>query len=125
MPNYAKNAASALRAITKAGQAAVLRRSTPGARNTETQTLGAPTLTNNSCFVVLFDFELTDSGSSQGSGTLIQAGDKQILLPASGLTLTPAPGDVVIVGGVTWAVKNVKEVNPAGIPILYELHGRR
>ncbi len=125
MPNYAKNAASALRAITKAGQAGVLRRSAPGVYDTETQTTGAPTVTNNDCFALLFDFELTDSGSAQGDGTLIRVGDKQILVPASGLTITPAPGDVVLVGGATWTVQNVKEVNPAGIPILYELHGRR
>lgn len=125
MPNYAKNAASALRGITKAGQAAVLRRSTPGTYDTETQTKGAATVSDSSCFVVLFDFDRKESGASRADGTLIQVGDKQILLPASGLSFTPAPGDLVLVGGVTWTIQNVKEVNPAGTPILFELHGRR
>ena len=125
MPNYAKNAASALRAITKAGQAAMLRRSTPGTYDTETQITGAATVSDSNCFVVLFDFELTESGASRADGTLIQVGDKQILVPASGLAITPAPGDLVLVGGVTWTIQNVKEVNPAGTPILYELQGRR
>lgn len=125
MSNYAKNAASALRMITKAGQAAVLRRSTPGTYDTETGTTAAPTVTNSPCFVVLFDYELRDSGQALADGSLIQVGDLQILLPASGLAFVPATGDLLIVGGVTWTIKNVKEVNPAGIPILYELNGRR
>lgn len=125
MSNYSKNAASALRAITKAGQAALLRRSTPGTYNTETATTAAPTVTNSPCYAVLFDYDLRDSGLSVAEASLIQAGDKQILIPASGLTFSPTPGDLLIVGGVIWTVKKVKELNPAGIPILYELNGRR
>lgn len=124
MANYAKNAASALRAITKAGLAAVLRRSTPGTYDTETATTGAPTVTNYPCVAVSFDYELQSSGTRQADGTLIEVGDRQIYIPAAGLSITPANGDLVLVDGETWVVKNVKKLKPASTAILYEIQGR-
>lgn len=125
MTDYAKAARSAAAKIQKAGQPATLRRSVAGVYDTDTSTVGAPVVTNDPCYVVLFDYNLQSGGVGEIDGNLVQVGDKKILLPALGLTLIPAPGDFLIVGAVTWTVKNVKALNPAGTPILYELNGRR
>jgi len=135
MTDYAKKARKVAEKFRKEGQASVLRRIVYGEYDPEIS--GKPVLSDDlyPCFVMSFDYELQGSGISNQPGSLIQAGDKQILLPAYGLPITPSMEDLIIVGGqivagavvggVVWSVKNVKEVNPVGIPILYELNGRK
>lgn len=125
MPDYAKTARTAALKIAAAGQVAALRRIVLGDYDTNTGKPEVLSDTSHPCYVVLFDYSLQGSGISSEPGSLIQAGDKQILLPAYGLAIAPAPGDTLIVGGATWNVTNVKELNPAGTPILYDLNGRR
>lgn len=125
MPDYAKTARAAALKIAAAGQVATLRRVVLGEYDTDTGKPAVLSDTSYTCYVALFDYSLQGSGISNEPGSLIQAGDKQILLPAYGLAITPAPGDTLIVGGVTWNIKNVKELNPAGVPILYDLNGRK
>ncbi len=124
MANYAKNAASALKAIKKAGLPAVIRRVVAGGYDTETAKVSAPVTTNYPCFAAKFDYELQSSGTRQADGTLILTGDKQIFIPAAGLAVVPVNGDLVIVDAETWVVKNVKAVKPAATAILYEVQGR-
>jgi hypothetical protein len=31
----------------------------------------------------------------------------------------------VLADGLTWTIINIKSTNPAGTPLVYELHGRR
>ncbi len=125
MANYAKNASGALKAIRRAGLPAIIRRVTAGEYDTETGKVTAPVATNYQCFAVKFDYELQSSGSQQADGTLILFGDKQIFIPAAGLETTPTNGDLVIVEGETWVIKNVKELKPASTAILFEVQGRK
>lgn len=67
-----------------------------------------------------FDFGSHLSGSSFTKGTVITAGDKQLLLSPVGIT-EPQQGSFVIIGSVTWSIAAVKVTGPAGIPVLYEL----
>ncbi len=55
---------------------------------------------------------------------LIEIGDKKCYLSPAGVPL-PVAGDLLVGGMDVWPVKNVKAVNPAGTPVLYELHLRR
>lgn len=123
MANYAKAAAGALKSIRKAGLAAVIRRVVVGDYDTDT---GRPaeTTSDHDCVAVGFDYELQSAGSAQADGTLIMAGDRQIFIPAAGLEIVPTNGDLVLLAGETWVVKNVKTLKPASIPILYEVQGR-
>ena len=135
MTDYIKKAQSVAAKFAKQGQASVLRRIVYGDYDPDIGRKPVVSDTLIPCFVMSFDYELQGSGISNEAGALIQAGDKQILLPAFGLGVEPAPDDLVVVGGkvvagtvvggVTWVVKNVKGVSPVGIPVLYELNGRK
>ncbi|MBY0238136.1 MAG: hypothetical protein K2X55_02370 [Burkholderiaceae bacterium] len=135
MTDYTKKAQKIASDFAKKGQASVLRRIKYGDYDTDT---GKPVVlsdTSYPCYVMSFDYDSQSSGASTEPGSLIQVGDKQILLPAYGLGTVPEMGDLLIVGakivagapvgGITWTVKNIKETNPVGIPLLYELNGRK
>lgn len=68
------------------------------------------------------------SGQRNEPGSLIQAGDKQLLLAATATDGTPlnAPkaGDVATVGGVDFTVTAVAPLDPAGTPVYYECNIR-
>lgn len=55
--------------------------------------------------------------------SLIQVGDKKLLLSAKGLTIDSLNGTIEALNEV-YRVMSVKDLNPAGISIVYEVHGR-
>ena len=61
-------------------------------------------------------------------GTIIRQGDRRLLLSAlntAGAALTaPAIEDTATVGGVTYTITQVKQTNPAGTVVLYDLNLR-
>ena len=65
-----------------------------------------------------------DYGLQDLDGTLIIRGDKKITLAAKGLLIIPQRTDKVEFCGKVYQVLNVKEVNPAGIVIKYDVQGR-
>jgi hypothetical protein len=67
----------------------------------------------------LFDYPARISGLSQADGTLILQGDKKLLLGAVGIT-APKIDDTILANGITYIIKNIKSLNPAGIVVMYE-----
>lgn len=69
-----------------------------------------------------------DLGVGTINGTLIKAGDRKILmssLDAAGAALPePKVDDLVLAGGVKYAIKNVDKVAPAGIIVMWQLVAR-
>ena len=145
MTDYNKKAASVAAKFKKDGQPSILRRIVLGEYDPGT---GLPAVLSDTCYpcwVMCFDYELQGGGVGYSPESLIQIGDKQILLPAGGLPITPAPGDLLIaggeviggtpengglvggavVGGELWTLNNVKTISPIGIAVLHELNGRR
>lgn len=55
--------------------------------------------------------------------SLIQQGDKKLLLSAKGVTLDSLNGKIEALGSV-YTIISAKDLNPAGITLVYELHGR-
>jgi hypothetical protein len=68
------------------------------------------------------------SGQRSEPGSLIQAGDKQLLLAATATDGTalnaPKPTDVVTVGSVAYTITAVAPLDPAGTPVYYECNIR-
>lgn len=61
------------------------------------------------------------NGQQNDRGTLIQGGDKQLLVEAmSSISMQ----DHFIVGGIEYVIISLAEVNPAGTRVLYDLHLR-
>jgi uncharacterized protein with GYD domain len=118
--NYANAAAAATRALRKNGQVVTRRASTAGTYDPTAGT-AANTTADTPRFGAAFDFDLQQAGATLQNGALIQQGDKRLLLDATGPVLMT---DHYIIGGVEYTVVNIKEVNPAGTPVLFDLHLR-
>lgn len=58
----------------------------------------------------------------EGTGVLLN--DIRCLLSAKGITTPPKPGDAVIASGTKYQVIAVKPIQPALIPVLYDLQLR-
>lgn len=114
--NYTASAATAARLLAKYGQAVTLRQVVQGAYDPATGTT-SQTVTDVQRNGAVFDY-----GTGTVDGTLIQQGDKQLYMEPG---VVPSMQHRVIVGGVEYGIVTIKEINPAGVPILYELQLRQ
>jgi len=122
---YARLQATANRLLKGKGQSITLTKITAGTYNPATGGFTGAGTSTQTAYGAVFDY-----GAKQIDGTLIKAGDKQLLLSAvktDGAALTaPVLGDTVSIGGVTYTlVEPLKEVNPAGTVVMYEVNIRK
>jgi hypothetical protein len=121
MAFYDEMALMALEMITEFGQPAIITKTEPGEYDPETggDTRGATI--EQTAQGILLDF----TGQEFQNNSLIKQGDKKLKLAAQGLEWVPDMLNKVIIQGRTWSiVPPLKEVNPAGTPILYEFQVR-
>lgn len=121
---YERMAATALRLIAQFGQSVTLRDTTQGEYDPITggTTPGTTTEQVGSC--ILQDYSLQESGAANLAGSDIRQNDKKILIAAKGLT-PPTLSTRIIADGHEWTAVSIKEINPAGTPLVYEIQGRR
>ena len=121
MAFYDEMAVMALDMITEFGQPVTIRKTEVGEWDPE---LGGevPGATHEQIAQgILLDF----TGQEFQNNSLIRQGDKKLKIAAQGLAWVPSLLDKVVTQGRTWSiVPPLKEVNPAGTPILYELQVR-
>lgn len=115
--DYAELATTAEELLTEFGQDVTRKSYTAGTYDPATGTT-TPTTANTTRKGAMFDF---GAGQTLERGTLIQAGDKRLLVDA---TATISPQDHFIVGGEEYVIVSLGEVNPAGTVVLYDLHVR-
>lgn len=132
MSFYDEMAELTLELIAEFGQTVILRDETPGEFDPVTGGSTPSVLADQPAQAILQDYGLQQSGTSYAAGTEIRQGDKKIMVAAlvagedGPKQLTPPQlTTLVIAGGVTWTIVNIKETNPAGTPLLYEIQGRR
>jgi len=124
MTFYTRLQATANRLLKGKGQSITLTKITAGTYNPATGGFTGAGTSTQTAYGAIFDY-----GTKQIDGTLIKAGDKQLLLSAfktDGAALTaPVLGDTVTIGGVTYTlVEPLKEVNPAGTVVLFDVNLR-
>lgn len=117
MFDYADTAALALEALTEFGAPVIRRATTAPVYSPETGAASA-VQSDLARMGAVFDY---GAGQTQVRGTLIQGGDKRLLLDSSGEVL---PTDQYVVNGIVYSVVSIGEVNPAGTPVLFDLHVR-
>ena len=117
---YGDVAMVALDMIAQFGQRITLRNITPGAYDPSTGTQAPDIITEQPAVAMLVEYK----GFEFQTGTLIQQGDKKLKVPALGLEWPPDMKTKAIIADKAWSVVNVKAINPAGVPILYELQVR-
>jgi hypothetical protein len=123
MSLYTRLRNTANRMLKGKGQTITLKKQTPGAYNVST---GAATVTETTqnAWGAVFDY-----GAKQIDGTLITAKDKNLLLSAfttAGALLTaPVLNDKVVIGGVTYTIKEpLKTIAPGGTTVIYDCNIR-
>jgi len=121
MAFYDEMAAVALDLITEFGQAVTIIDVTPGEYDPALGGTGPDLTVERTAQGILLDF----TGYEFQTSTLIQQGDKKLKVAAQGLGEAPGLLSKVVAQGRTWSIiPPVKEINPAGTPILYELQVR-
>ena len=125
MTFYARLQSTADKMLKGKGQSITLTKITAGTYNPATGGFTGAGTSTQTAYGAIFDY-----GTKQIDGTLIKAGDKQLLLSAfktDGSALTaPVLGDTVSIGGVVYTlVEPLKEVNPAGTVVMYEVNLRK
>ncbi|APC18174.1 hypothetical protein BLL42_21505 [Pseudomonas frederiksbergensis] len=118
---YNRMAATALRLIAQFGQPVTIRDITKGAYDPSTSKTRPDSVVERTAQGIMLDF----TGQEFQTNSLIKVGDKKLKIAASGLTSPPTLLSKVVAQGRTWTiVPPLKEINPAGTPILYELQVR-
>lgn len=121
MSFYDEMAVMALEMITEFGQPVLIRDFTVGEYDPETGSTPPDTVIEQVAQGILVDF----TGQEFQTNSLIKQGDKKLKIAAQGLDWVPGLLNKVIAQGRTWAIiPPLKEINPAGTPILYELQVR-
>ncbi|EUB84891.1 hypothetical protein [Pseudomonas sp. GM30] len=121
MAFYDEMAVMALEMITEFGQPVTIRATTVGEYDPEAGSAPPDSTKEQTAQGILLDF----TGQEYQNNSLIKQGDKKLKIAAQGLEWVPDLLNKVIIQGRTWSiVPPLKEVNPAGTPILYELQVR-
>jgi hypothetical protein len=121
MSFYDEMAEMALDMITEFGQSVIIRDIKVGEYDPGTGTVPPDTVVEQTAQGILLDF----TGQEFQANSLIKVGDKKLKIAAQGLDWPPSLLNKVIVQGHTWSIiPPLKEINPAGTPILYELQVR-
>ena len=121
---YDRMASTALRLIEQFGQPITLRDTVPGEYDPVSGAQTPDVEVDQPAQAILQDYALQQSGMSYAEVTVIKQGDKKNLVAAQGLT-PPQLTTTVIADGSIWTIVNIKQINPAGTPLVYELQGRR
>ena len=119
--SYEQTAARASATLAKKGRDVILRQIEEGTYDTDQGSVSAAAPTDKTLKGVLFDFA---SGQTTVRGTLIEAGDKELYLEAKA-GVVPSQRDQILVGADIYKIIAVGEINPAGVPVLYQLHLRK
>lgn len=123
MEFYAKMRATADRILRGKGQAITLTRQSSGTYSPSSGTATVTTTTTQSGYGAVFEYI-----DRNIDGTLIKAGDKQLLLSAvnsAGTALTsPVLNDTVTIGGTAYTITRIKPLSPAGTTCLFECNLR-
>lgn len=109
--NYAATAATATRLLTRFGASATLKRQTTGTYDPATGTTPV-TVTELATTAAVFAYD-----QKYIDGTLIMQGDQRAYMAPAVL---PKQGDVLAWQGKDWQVIAVKQLAPAGTPVIYE-----
>ncbi|MBJ2320671.1 hypothetical protein JFT37_19350 [Pseudomonas fluorescens] len=121
MAIYNEMAVMALDIITEFGQPVTISSMAPDEYDPETGGEAPGATVEQIAQGILLDF----TGQEFQNNSLIKQGDKKLKIAAQGLAWVPGLLDKVVAQGRTWSiVPPLKEVNPAGTPILYELQVR-
>ena len=118
MVDYSQLAQTAKSLITKFGKDWTHRSIVKGSYTPSTNTVAADTTTDVTVKAVKQDYN-----HSQVDGTIIKQGDVKLICEA--LTTEPTTHDYMVDGLEVWNIIKIKEINPGGTVVFYEMQLRK
>lgn len=115
--DYSRPEATAKRLIRRFGQSAVLRVKTNSGADPWNPT---QTAIDNPVRLAVFDFKSTDI-----DGSLVQQGDKRLIISTEALTFAPKTGDEIVAQGEVFSLVMVEALSPSGHVVLYKAQARQ
>jgi hypothetical protein len=126
--DYNEITVNAREALQGAGFLMTLRRATLGTYNPATGEYSGGSTTDYPIVGILQAQSLgTTGGVGQNffNGVLVQTDDQFVLLAASAGDVDPAPGDLLIITGVTYSIVTMIPVRPGGVDLMYRVLARK
>ena len=118
--NYTNTLNSADRLITRFGSAATYEHYTEGTFSPITGTTTGATYTGYTVKAVVDNFSRSDT-----DGTLVKADDKNAIMSAKGLSVTPNISGRFSQNGERFTIIAIRPTKPASINVIYELQLRK
>lgn len=118
MTFYTEAIADADELLSEFGQSMTLSVKTSGTYDPATGTSSVSS-TNYTVTGAVFDFP-----AKAIDGTLIQQGDKKVIVSCSGLIVVPDITDTLTIGSTVHNIVNVKALEPGGTTVIYTLQVR-
>lgn len=115
--DYTRSATTAAKLIAKFGQAGSFKRTAAGTGPAYDPGDGATT--SHACTLV--DLEYNDH---EIDGTLIRTGDKKVFVSTSGVSITPAVSDRLVIGDASYEIMSIKPLAPGGTVVFWEIQAR-
>ncbi len=126
--DYTSTAADVLAALQEDGMAMTVRRTSTGTFSPATGKTTGATDTDYDAWGLIQSRTMDRAGTSGErffNGTLIQTDDEFVMLAASGLSITPAAGDKLVISSVVYSIATLIAVKPGGVVLFYRLLVRK
>ncbi len=126
--DYTEIAADVLAALQEDGMAMTIRRQTAGTYAPATGKTTGAIDTDYTAWGLIQSQRIPQAGNAGErtfNGTLIQTDDEFVLLAASGLSITPAPLDKLVIASVVYSIVTLIAVKPGGVVLFYRLLVRK
>lgn len=117
---YSEVAGTAQEMIAEFGRSVTLRRNSEGTYNPATDAISGATTTDVAVQAVFTEFKQKDI-----DGTLIQQGDKQVLVAAAALTSPPENNDILVDGSDQYRIIELMAIQPGDTALIYKVQVRR
>lgn len=121
--NYARVKANATKMLTRYGQSLTITHHSVGVYDPATGEATDTTSTQTGIGVI---FEWGQQGSTPSYGksmidrSLVVAGDKQLYLSSTSITMPSINDNITDINGKVYTIKMIKELAPSGTAVLYE-----
>lgn len=128
MPDYTAIAAKIKTGFERGGVSMTLRKTTPGTYDPAAGTYSGGSTTDYAVTGLIQSQTIPQTGSSGQrffNGILVQTDDQFVLLAASGLAVDPAPGDLLIITGVTYSIVTMIPIRPGGVDLMFRVLARK
>lgn len=120
MPDYNALAQTALNLLGSFGQDVTLVQVTAGTFAPSTNTFSGASTTNTTVKGARLNYH-----KSQVDGEVIKQGDVRLFIDAVNVATAPTVEDKIKFGSDEWSIQDVTPLQPAGVPVIYDLQLRQ